>query len=176
MSLRPFKLFHYFLLFTLALAPALLTPDSAMALGAAGSGGAGAGDNPWSDNGRTPFEIQMTGVINPETEEETSAPEGETSAGKSIALVTLGIGQYHETYKFEIVKLESPPNPQVSASMILQNKGKRQYDFELIGRSELLSKVAQAEPGTPLLIIGMYTQGLQRLQLVSVDVVGMDKY
>ena len=176
MSVHPFKLFHYFLLFTLALPLVLLSPDSAMAGGAIGSGGAGAGDNPWADNARTPFEIRMTGVINPETEEEMGAPEGETSTGKSIAMVTLGIGQYHETYKFEIVKLESLPNPQVSASMILQNKGKRQYDFELIGPSPLLSKVAQAEPDTPLLIVGMYTQGLQRLQLVSVDVVGTDKY
>jgi hypothetical protein len=175
MSLHSFKLFHYFFLLTLALASVLLSTDSAMAV-STGSGTLGAGDNPWADQGRTPFEIQMTGVINPETEGETSAAEEEMNAGKSIAMVTLGIGQYHETYKFDIVKLESPPNPQLSASMILQHKGKRQYDFELIGRSELLSKVAQAEPGTPLLIVGMYSQRDQKLQLVSVDVVGMDKY
>ncbi len=175
MRLHSSTLLHSFLFLTLALSPALLSTDSARAV-TSGGGTVGSGDNPWAEQGRTPFEIQMTGVINPETEGETSPTEGETSAEKSIAMVTLGIGQYHETYKFEIVKLESPPNPQVSASMILQNKGKRQYDFELIGPTPLLSKVAQAEPGTPLLIVGMFTQRDQKLQLVSVDVVGMDKY
>jgi hypothetical protein len=84
--------------------------------------GVGAGENPWSDNSRTPFEIRMSGVINPET-------EGETESGESLSTVTLGIAQFHETYQFEIVKIESPGNPQLSASQILQKKGKRQYDL-----------------------------------------------
>ncbi len=145
----------------LALATMLVSTNSVSAFP-----GIGAGENPWADMSRTPFELQMSGVINPETE---------GAGGDSIAVVTLGIGQYHETYKFEIVKLESPPNPQLSPAMILQKQGKRQYDFELIGPAELLSKVAQAEPGTPLKIVGMYQQRGQRLELVSVDVVGMDK-
>ena len=131
--------------------------------------GPGAGENPWSDNSRTPFEIRMSGVINPET-------EGETDSGESIATVTLGIAKFRETYQFEIVKLEFPGNPQLSAWQILQKKGKRQYDFELVGSSELLSKIAQSQPGAPLKIVGMYEQRGQRLQLVSVDVVGMEQY
>ncbi len=143
--------------------------SSSLVFGQGPGPGVGAGENPWSDNSRTPFEIQMSGIINPET-------EGETENGESIATVTLGIAKFHETYQFEIVKLESPGNPQLSASQILQKKGKRQYDFELVGSSELLSKIAQSQPGAPLKIVGMYEQRDQRLQLVSVDVVGMEKY
>jgi len=50
--------------------------------------------------------------------------------------------------------------------------GKRPCDFDVVGPSVLLAKVAQAQPGTPLRIVGMYVQYNQRLQLVSVDVVG----
>jgi hypothetical protein len=158
--------FHFFFL-TATLTPVPLLHSVVLAQGP--GPGVGAGENPWSDNSRTPFEIRMSGVINPET-------EGETDSGESLSTVTLGIAQFHETYQFEIVKIESPGNPQLSASQILQKKGKRQYDFELVGSSELLSKIAQAQPGAPLKIVGMYEQRDQRLQLVSVDIVGMDKY
>src|SRR5258708_39101995 len=111
MHLPMFRAYGDSLLYILALATTLVSTNSVTAWP-----GSGAGENPWADMSRTPFELQMSGVINPETE---------GAEGDSIAVVTLGIGQYHETYKFEIVKLESPPNPQLSSAMVLQKKGKR---------------------------------------------------
>ncbi len=145
------------------------------------AGGVGAGENPWSESARDPFEIQMSGVINPEIEGD-AGEEGDEEAeslakvqGDSLTVVTLGIANFHEIYRFEVVKVEVPGNPQVSAHQVLQKAGKRQYDFSLIGPAALLSKVAQSLPGTPLKIVGMYAPRDQRLQLLSVDAIGMEK-
>ena len=135
----------------------LSLPDSAFAQ----SPGPGSGENPWSDNSRTPFEVVLDGVMNAETEE------------GSLAVINLGISRYQGTYKFEVVNATAPGNPQVSAQQILQKIGKRQYDFQLIGPEALLSKVAQAQPGTPLKLVGMYEQRGQRLQLTKVEVIGL---
>ena len=56
---------------------------------------------------------------------------------------------------------------------ILQQVGKYAVDFDLVGPRNLLSKVGQAEPGTPLMIVGFFTQRNRKLQLESVDVVGL---
>jgi hypothetical protein len=122
----------------------------------------GAGENPWSESSLTPFEIQIIGVINADI------------AKENIAEVKLGIAKFHESYHFDITKMKATSYPQVSATQILPRKGNRQYDFELIGPSALLSKVAQAQPGTPLRIVGMYVRRDQKLQLLSVDVVDAD--
>ena len=66
--------------------------------------------------------------------------------------------------------------PEISGpGQILQKVGKWTCDFRLIGVAALLSKVAQSQPGTPLKIVGMYQQRDQRLQLVSVNIVGLEK-
>ncbi len=143
-------------------------------------------EEPWSENSRTPFEIHTTGVLTPtlgHPAEQTAAAAGEPLAAtrartetrhaqKRIAIVTLCITKFHATYEFEISQLEAPGYPQLSTGQILQKVGKRQCDFDVVGPSALLSKVAQAQPGTPLTIVGMYVQYAQRLQLVSVDVAG----
>jgi len=46
-------------------------------------------------------------------------------------------------------------------------------DFDLTGSRELLSKVGQADLGTPLTIVGFFTQRNRKLQLESVEVVGL---
>jgi len=134
----------------------------------------GTGENPSSDNSRTPFEIRMSGVLNPSAHADSfeggmmdMTPDAENSA-----VVTLGISQYNETYRFEIGNVEAPGNPQLSTRQILQKAGKKQVDFSLLGPSALLSKVAQSPPGTPLTLVGMYEQRNQRLQLLSVEVIG----
>ncbi len=146
-------------------------------------------DEPSSEYSRTPFEIHTTGVLTParvRPGERTAVAAGEplaaTRAGaekrplqKRIAVVTLCITKFHATYEFEIGTLEAPGYPQLSTGQILQKVGKRQCDFDVVGPSALLSKVAQAQPGTPLTIVGMYVQYAQRLQLVSVDVAGEEQ-
>ena len=141
-------------------------------------------EEPSSENSRTPFELHMTGMLNPAREhnaepqaeaegattEATSAWAEQTYVKKGIAVVTFCITKFRATYQFTILQLEAPGYTQLSPSQILQKVGKRKCDFDVIGSSALLSKVAQAPPGTPLTIVGMYVQYDQRFQLVSVDV------
>lgn len=122
--------------------------------------GVGSGENPWSDNSLTPFEVQILGVINA------------SSTKEPLAEVKLGIAQFHETYRFDITKMKATAYPQVSATQMLPQKGRRQYDFSLVGPKALLSKIAQSQPGTPLRIVGMYIRRDQQLQLLSVDMLG----
>ncbi len=144
-------------------------------------------DNPADENARSSFEIHMSGVINPALESATEAEEeaettGEMKAeaikangGKRIATVTLCMATLHERAQFEIAELAAPGYPQLSTGQILQKVGKWTCDFRLMGVAALLSKVAQSQPGTPLKIVGMYQQRDQRLQLVSVEIVGLEK-
>jgi hypothetical protein len=122
--------------------------------------GAGAGDNPTSDTSRTPFKIKMSGFLN------SKPDEGSTE-------VQLGISSYKETYQFALIDVEAVDNPQVSRSAILQQVGKYSVDFDLVGARDLLSKIGQAEPGTPLTIVGFFQQRNRRLQLESVSIIGM---
>src|SRR5262249_2854268 len=114
-------------------------------------------EEPSSENSRTPFEIHTMGVLTPvgaRPAERTAAAAGEslaaTRAGaekllgqKRIAVVTLCITKFHATYEFAIGKLEAPGYPQLSTGQILQKVGKRSCDFDVVGPSALLSKVAQ---------------------------------
>ena len=120
------------------------------------------GDNAWDENARTPFEIQMSGFLN------TKPEEG------NIEVVTLGISTFGENYQYEITQISAPNYPRMSTNAILQKVGQRGIDFNLIGPSDLLSKVAQSPPGTPLKLVGMYEQRRQRLRLTEVKVIGMD--
>lgn len=122
------------------------------------------GDNPESDTSRTPFRIKLSGFIN------TRPEEG------SVAVVTLGISTYRETYQFEVVTVEAVDNPRISQGAILQQVGKHKVDFEVVGPQELLSKIAQAPPGTPLAIVGFFQQRNRNLRLESVEVIGMTNY
>jgi hypothetical protein len=53
--------------------------------------------------------------------------------------------------------------------------GKNDVDFDLIGSKDLLSKIGQAEPGTPLAIVGYFTPRNRSLRLESISVIGMEK-
>ncbi len=118
--------------------------------------------NPWDENSRRPFKVEMSGFLN------TKPEEG------NIEVVTLGINSFREEYQFEIIDISAPDYAQVSTKMILQKVGRRGIDFNLVGPRALLSKVAQAPPGSPLKITGMYQQMRQQLQLTAVKVIGME--
>ncbi len=126
--------------------------------------GTGAGENPDSETRREPFKIKMSGFLN-------SLPDEQ-----SLGFMTLGIRSYGETYKFDILTLEAPDYPQLSSRAILRQIGKYEVDFNVIGPKDLLSKIGQAEPGTPFAIVGFFTPRDRSLRLESVSVVGMDKY
>jgi hypothetical protein len=117
-------------------------------------------DGATSDQSRTPFKIKLTGFLNTQPEE-------------GAKVLKLGINDFRETYQFELVKAEAVDDKQIGEGAILQQVGKYAVDFDLIGSRALLSKVGQAEPGTPLTIIGFFTQRNRKLQLESVDIVGL---
>jgi hypothetical protein len=129
--------------------------------------GVGAGENEWSENAKTPFRVKLSGIINTQPEEAT-LQTGEANLG----LATLRVGAFNETYQFEIVKAEAMDNPQVSARMILQQLHRYSVDFDLTGPKDLLSKVGQAEPGTPLTLIGWFRQYNRTLILQEVETIG----
>jgi hypothetical protein len=135
----------------------LFSASSALAQSAFGGVG---GDSPSSDTSRTPFKIKLRGFINTEPEE-------------GSRVLKLGIADYRETYQFELVKVESVNDPQISEYAILQQVGKFDVDFNLVGPKDLLSKIGQAEPGTPFIIVGFLQQRNRKLQLQSVDIVGI---
>lgn len=130
----------------------------------AGSPCLAAVESPESEFRQDPLKIKLSGFINTRPEDE------------STPVVTLGISTYRETYQFEVVNVEAPDYPRLSSSVILQQVGRHSIDFDLFGPRELLSKIGQAEPGTPFAITGLYSPRNRSLRLESVDVIGMDKY
>jgi primosomal replication protein N len=146
-------------LVTCCVLPMLLFSSVSAAL--AQSGGAPGGmESSTSDTSRTPFRIKLKGFLNTQPEE-----------GSKV--LKLGIHDFQETYQFELIQAESVDDKQVGEMAILQQVGKYDVDFDLIGPRNLLSKVGQAEPGTPLTIVGFFTQRNRKLQLESVEVVGL---
>lgn len=151
------------LLRVVGLAAVALTAALSASSVLAQTAGAGSGENSTSDMSRAPFKIMLRGIIHPDEEE-----------GEGRRVVKLGIADYQATYPFEVVKAEAVDDPQTSEYAILQQAGKFDADFSLIGPKALLSKIGQAEPGTPLKIIGYFQQRARRLQLESVEIIGMD--
>ncbi len=117
------------------------------------------GDNPASENARTPFQVRFKGFIN-------SRPDPD-----SLALVSLGIAKFSETYQFEVIEAKAVNHPEyiVNSRQILQQAGKYNVDYNVIGPSDLLSKISQAQPGTPLQIEAMFQQRRRKLTLLSVE-------
>jgi hypothetical protein len=118
------------------------------------------GENVESENSLTPFKIKLRGFLNA------------AAKGKSIGTVTLGINSYRAKYDFAVVTVEALDNPRISGSVILQQYKDGQKAMNLAGPEELLSKIGQAEAGTPLALIGFLRQRDKTLQLTSVEILG----
>jgi hypothetical protein len=87
-------------------------------------------------------------------------------------MVTLGINTYREKYDFDVITAEAVDNPRISGSTILRQYKNRQKNLNLAGPKELLSKIGQAESGTPLTLVGFLRQRDKTLQLTSVEILG----
>lgn len=124
--------------------------------------GVGSGSNPDAEDRKEPYRLNLSGFIN------TKPEEG------SLGLVTLGISTFSETYKFDVGNIEAPDYPQLSSSAILRHVGRYSVDFNVVGPRELLSKIGQAEPGTPLALSGFFTPYNRTLRLESVQIIGME--
>jgi len=117
-------------------------------------------ENVESENSLTPFKVKLRGILNA------------TAGGKSLGTVTLSINTYQGKYDFDVVTVEAIDNPRISGSMILQQYKNQKRDLHLAGPKELLSKIGQAEPGTPLAIVGFLRQRDKTLQLTDVEILG----
>jgi hypothetical protein len=118
------------------------------------------GENVESETSLTPFKVKFRGMFNATAREE------------SLGFVTLGISTYREKYDFDVVTVEAVDNPRISGSTILRQYRDRKAQLTLVGPKELLSKIGQAEPGTPLTIVGFLRQRDKTLQLTNVEIFG----
>ncbi len=145
--------------FAFAIGACLLQASPVLAQGI----GAGSGTNREHDTRRQPYPIQLSGFL------DASQPDEQ-----SLAVVTIGFSIYRETRQFEIVTLEAPDYPQFSPQTVLQQTKRHKVNFRLVGPKELLSKIAQSPPDTPLKIVGMFTPRKRDLQLISVEELGYE--
>ena len=116
---------------------------------------------PEAESSRTPFKIKMSGFINTQPEDENS-------------VIKFSIGIYRETYQFEITNLEAVDRGRTTPRAIIDPTEHREVAFDVTGPKNLLSKIAQAQPGTPLAITGFLQQRERKIQVTEVDVIGFE--
>jgi hypothetical protein len=144
----------------LAACPVLLPAPSVRAQGIPTMPFGLGGENVESETSMTPFKVKLRGFLKATPKE------------KSLGVYTLGLRGHRELYPFEVMTAEAVDYPRISSTAILQPNRKRTIDFHLAGPKELLSKIGQAEPGTPLAIIGFLRQRNRDFQLISVETLG----
>ncbi len=141
-----------------------LLPSSVLAQGAIPSMPfGGAGESFDSENSRLPFQFKLGGILNPTTPDTNS-----------LAIITLAVGTYREIYKFEVRTAEAPDYPKMSTNQVLKSLGKYIVQIHLMGDRELLSKVGQSLPDTPITMVGLFTRRYRQLQILSVDMFSLD--
>ena len=156
--LLPSIVFSLFLL-----APIHSTTSLATAQGAAGVPMGFGFDSGASEDSRYPIKIELRGFLNTDP------------TSDSLGVVSLGITSFQGIYKFDIRQARVVDALRIPISSILRHAGKYVVDFNVSGRREVVSKIGQSPPGTPLIITGMFQQRRRRLTLLSIDVVGIDQ-
>jgi hypothetical protein len=112
-----------------------------------------------SENSRVPFQFILSGVLNP------PSPQAD-----SLTTVTLRVGDYHEIYRFEVQTATAPDIPQMSTNQVLKSLAKYVVQLHVVGDKELLTKIGQSLPGTPITVTGLLIRKYRQLQIVGVDV------
>ena len=142
-----------FLVWGIVLSPTMVWSQVSFAVG---------GENVESESSLIPFKITLRGAIN--------APAGENSLGN----IRLSIVEYRETYDFDVTTAQAADNTHVTAWAILQQYKNGKNNLILSGPKELLSKIGQAAPRTPLLLTGFLQQRKKTLRLTQVEIIGID--
>ena len=117
------------------------------------------GGNSIDETSRYPIKIELRGFLNTDPEPET------------LVLISLGVSTFRVVYRFDVRQARIVDYPRLPVSAILRRAGKYSVDFFVIGRRELLTKIGQSPPGTPLIVTGMFQQRRRKLQLLSIDIV-----
>ena len=120
------------------------------------------GDNVEAESSLVPFKIMLRGAIN--------APARDDSVG----YLRLAIPEYKETYDFDVTTAQAVDDARITAWAILQQYKNGKTNLLLDGPKELLSKIGQAEPKTPLMITGFLQQRRRTLRLTKVEIIGID--
>lgn len=126
-------------------------------LGAEFSGGFGGGSG---DGSRFPIRVKLSGTLNPTT------PRAD-----SIKLAVLSISGYYETYQLEIMQAEPVDDKQIPRLAIIPSIVGTNYDYQVLGTKDLLSKIGQSLPNTPITLVAFLRQRKSELILESVDTV-----
>jgi hypothetical protein len=155
-----FSLVRHACTVALAVCLALILASSVTAQGIPGIPFGVGGENVESETSMTPFKVKLRGFLKATPKE------------KSLGVYTLGLSGHRDLYPFEVMTAEAVDNPRISSTAILQPNRKRTIDFQLTGPKELLSKIGQAEPGTPLAIVGFLRQRNRDFQLITVETLG----
>jgi hypothetical protein len=116
--------------------------------------------HPDAEESRAPLKVKLSGFIN-------TKPEGDST------VIKLGIGIYRETYQFELVKMEAVDRERTTSQKVLDPTESRDIAYDLTGPKDLLSKIAQSEPGTPLAITGFIQQRERKMQVTAVEIIGL---
>jgi hypothetical protein len=125
--------------------------------------GVGVGSSrPDHEGSRQPLKVKLSGFIN------TKPEEG------SLGLIKLGIGTFRETYLFDLTNVEAVDRERVTPRAILEATEERGVAFDLVGPRAILSKIAQAQPGTPLTITGFIQQRERKMQVTDVQIIGFE--
>ena len=118
-------------------------------------------DRPSARTRRAPIKVKLSGFLNTDP-----APE-------ALAVLNLGLTGFRGQYQLEVAAIEAVNSPQMTPRQILLHReGKRRIDLDVTGPRELLSKIAQSQPGTPLALTAWYTQRDGEFRLESVDIIG----
>lgn len=127
-------------------------------------GGVGTGsDRPTAKTRRAPFKVVMTGFLNTDP-----APE-------ALAVIQLGLTGYRGQYQLEVTTVKAPDVPRITPRQILLHRvGKRSADLDVTGPRDMLEKIAQSQPGTPLELTGWYAQRDGEFRLDKVRIVGFE--
>ena len=148
------------MVFSLCVGPA----SSARAQGFGGYGGFVPGEESAdSENSLTPFQFKLGGVLNP------TIPDA-----ASLAVLKMTVGTYRETYWFEVRTVEAPENPQMSTNQVLKSLNKYPVQLHLVGEKDLLTKIGQSLPNTPVTVTGLLTRRDRQLRVLSVAGFSLD--
>ncbi len=93
-----------------------------------------------------------------------------------LALVPMAVGTYHALYQFEVRTAELPDESQGSPCYVLRNLSKYVVQMHLASTKDLLSKVGQAYPGTPITVDGLFTPRSRQFVILSVDMFHLDEH
>ena len=123
------------------------------------SGGFGGGSG---EGSRFPIRVKLSGTLNPTSPKENN-----------IKVAILSISGFRETYQFEIMQAESVDDKQIPRAAIIPSIVTTDYDYRIIGTRELLSKIGQSIPNTPITIVGFLRQRKSELIVESIETINL---